>query len=82
MSKYSTSFSTFRKVADLFKRLPDSLKLLNKNVFQRLLPSGSSDSKLCLSTHWMAPDLEACSFVVETIPDLDHVEVTDGMLHT
>ncbi|XP_047186405.1 adhesion G-protein coupled receptor G4 [Scophthalmus maximus] len=33
--------------------------------------------KLCLSTHWMAPDLEACSFVVETIPDLDHVEVTD-----
>ncbi|XP_056254325.1 adhesion G-protein coupled receptor G4 isoform X2 [Seriola aureovittata] len=32
--------------------------------------------KLCLSTHWMAPDLEACPLVVETIPDLDHVEVT------
>ncbi|XP_051258099.1 adhesion G-protein coupled receptor G4 [Dicentrarchus labrax] len=32
--------------------------------------------KLCLSTHWMVPDLEDCSLVVETIPDLDHVKVT------
>ncbi|GLD71162.1 adhesion G-protein coupled receptor G4 [Lates japonicus] len=32
--------------------------------------------KLCLSTHWMAPDQEDCPPVVETIPDLDHVEVT------
>ncbi|KAK9536428.1 hypothetical protein VZT92_006206 [Zoarces viviparus] len=34
--------------------------------------------KLCLSTHWMDPDLEDCHLVVETIPDLDHVEVTAG----
>ncbi|XP_062262524.1 adhesion G-protein coupled receptor G4 [Platichthys flesus] len=34
------------------------------------------DSKLSLSTHWMTPDLEDCSPVVETIPDLDHVQVT------
>ncbi|XP_034463373.1 adhesion G-protein coupled receptor G4 [Hippoglossus hippoglossus] len=32
--------------------------------------------KLCLSTRWMTPDLEDCSPVVETIPDLDHVQVT------
>ncbi|XP_034406091.1 adhesion G-protein coupled receptor G4 [Cyclopterus lumpus] len=32
--------------------------------------------KLCLSTHWMAPNMEDCHLVVETIPDLDHVEVT------
>ncbi|XP_074468028.1 adhesion G-protein coupled receptor G4 isoform X2 [Sebastes fasciatus] len=32
--------------------------------------------KLCVGTHWMAPDLEDCQLVVETIPDLDHVEVT------
>ncbi|KAM7374579.1 hypothetical protein PAMP_007226 [Pampus punctatissimus] len=27
-------------------------------------------------TKWMTPDLEDCPLVVETIPDLDHVEVT------
>ncbi|XP_040006974.1 adhesion G-protein coupled receptor G4 [Xiphias gladius] len=32
--------------------------------------------KLCLSTHWMVPDLEDCPPVVETIPDLDHIKVT------
>ncbi|CAJ1063563.1 adhesion G-protein coupled receptor G4 [Xyrichtys novacula] len=32
--------------------------------------------KLSLKTHWMAPDLEDCSLLVETIPDLDHVKVT------
>ncbi|KAM7398262.1 hypothetical protein PAMA_006254 [Pampus argenteus] len=32
--------------------------------------------KLGLSTKWMTPDLEDCPLVVETIPDLDHVEVT------
>ncbi|KAF3705649.1 Adhesion G-protein coupled receptor G4 [Channa argus] len=32
--------------------------------------------RLCLSTHWMAPDLEACALVVQTIPDLDDVDVT------
>ncbi|CAL8265789.1 unnamed protein product [Merluccius merluccius] len=32
--------------------------------------------KLCLSTHWTAPDVTQCSLVVETIPDLDHVDVT------
>ncbi|CAK6957240.1 adhesion G-protein coupled receptor G4 isoform X1 [Scomber scombrus] len=34
--------------------------------------------KLCLSTKWMAPDLEDCPLMVETIPDLDHVQVTAG----
>ncbi|TNN88606.1 Adhesion G-protein coupled receptor G4 [Liparis tanakae] len=34
--------------------------------------------KLCLSTHWMAAHLEDCLLVVETIPDLDHVQVTAG----
>ncbi|KAL6098854.1 adgrg4 [Pungitius sinensis] len=32
--------------------------------------------KLCLSTNWVAPDLKDCHRVVETIPDLDHIEVT------
>ncbi|XP_047463227.1 adhesion G-protein coupled receptor G4 [Mugil cephalus] len=32
--------------------------------------------KLHLSTHWMAPDVEDCPPVVETISDLEHVEVT------
>ncbi|KAG7232349.1 hypothetical protein INR49_008955 [Caranx melampygus] len=32
--------------------------------------------KLCLRTHWMDPDLEDCPLVVETIPDLDHIQVT------
>ncbi|XP_054610465.1 adhesion G-protein coupled receptor G4-like isoform X2 [Dunckerocampus dactyliophorus] len=32
--------------------------------------------KLSLSTQWMAPDLQECPLVVETIPDLDIVEVT------
>ncbi|XP_074528571.1 adhesion G-protein coupled receptor G4 [Halichoeres trimaculatus] len=32
--------------------------------------------KLSLETQWMAPELEVCSLVVETIPDLDHVKVT------
>ncbi|KAF3841062.1 hypothetical protein F7725_006924 [Dissostichus mawsoni] len=35
-----------------------------------------SDSKLCLSTQWLVSDLEDCGLVVETIPDLNHVEVT------
>ena len=45
-------------------------------------PTCVSDSKLCLSTHWMAPELEDCPPVVETIPDLDHIKVTVGLLHT
>ncbi|KAM8898096.1 adhesion G-protein coupled receptor G6 [Spinachia spinachia] len=32
--------------------------------------------KLCLSTNWVAPDLNDCHRVVETIPDLDHIQVT------
>ncbi|XP_041864482.1 adhesion G-protein coupled receptor G4-like isoform X2 [Melanotaenia boesemani] len=32
--------------------------------------------KLCLETYWMDPDLEDCNPVVETILDLDHVDVT------
>ncbi|XP_053298039.1 adhesion G-protein coupled receptor G2 [Pleuronectes platessa] len=39
-------------------------------------PPPLCDSKLSLSTHWMTPDLVDCSPVVETIPDLDHVQVT------
>ncbi|KAG7220093.1 hypothetical protein INR49_008987 [Caranx melampygus] len=35
--------------------------------------------KLCLRTHWMDPDLEDCPLVVETIPDLDHIQVTAGL---
>ncbi|XP_034539462.1 adhesion G-protein coupled receptor G4 [Notolabrus celidotus] len=34
--------------------------------------------KLSIKTNWMAPELEECSLVVETIPDLDHVKVTSG----
>ena len=36
------------------------------------------NSKLCLSTHWSAPDTNQCLLVVETIPDLDHIDVTPG----
>ncbi|XP_059911676.1 adhesion G-protein coupled receptor G2 isoform X2 [Gadus macrocephalus] len=32
--------------------------------------------KLCLSTHWSAPDTNQCLLMVETIPDLDHIDVT------
>ncbi|XP_032431599.1 adhesion G-protein coupled receptor G4 [Xiphophorus hellerii] len=32
--------------------------------------------KLSQRTHWMEPNLEDCPPLVETIPDLDHVEVT------
>ncbi|XP_027886413.1 adhesion G-protein coupled receptor G4 [Xiphophorus couchianus] len=32
--------------------------------------------KLSQRTHWMEPNLENCPPLVETIPDLDHVEVT------
>ncbi|XP_077403345.1 adhesion G-protein coupled receptor G4 [Vanacampus margaritifer] len=32
--------------------------------------------KLSLSTGWMAPNLQECHLVVETIPDLDNVDVT------
>ncbi|XP_017276797.3 adhesion G-protein coupled receptor G4 [Kryptolebias marmoratus] len=38
--------------------------------------SATRHCKLCLSTRWMDPDLEDCPRVVETIPDLAHVEVT------
>lgn len=31
-------------------------------------------------THWLDPDLEDCDRMVETIPDLDDVEVTPGWL--
>ncbi|KAM4546237.1 adhesion G-protein coupled receptor G4 isoform 2-T2 [Fundulus diaphanus] len=34
--------------------------------------------KLSQWTRWMEPNLEDCPPVVETIPDLDHVEVTSG----
>ncbi|XP_054482374.1 adhesion G-protein coupled receptor G2 [Anoplopoma fimbria] len=51
--------------------LPDDMMLV---LDLQLLPKARS--KLCLRTHWMAPDLEDCQLVVETIPDLDHVEVT------
>ncbi|XP_047234267.1 adhesion G-protein coupled receptor G4 isoform X2 [Girardinichthys multiradiatus] len=34
--------------------------------------------KLSQWTHWKKPNLEDCPPVIETIPDLDHVEVTPG----
>lgn len=40
------------------------------------------DSKGMLNTHWMAPELEDCAPVVETIPDLYHVNVTAGQSPT
>nr|XP_033502591.1 adhesion G-protein coupled receptor G4 [Epinephelus lanceolatus] len=40
------------------------------------LSQATRQCKLCLSTRWLAPDLKDCHLVVETIPDLDHVEVT------
>ncbi|XP_075342884.1 adhesion G-protein coupled receptor G4 [Odontesthes bonariensis] len=40
--------------------------------------SATRHCKLRLQTHWTDPDLEVCHPVVETIPDLDHVEVTAG----
>ncbi|XP_034746737.1 adhesion G-protein coupled receptor G4-like [Etheostoma cragini] len=40
------------------------------------LQSATRHCKLCLSTYWLDPDLEDCHLVVETILDLDHVEVT------
>ncbi|KAK5858800.1 hypothetical protein PBY51_002915 [Eleginops maclovinus] len=40
------------------------------------LSHATRQCKLCLSTHWLASDQEDCGLVVETIPDLDHVEVT------
>nr|XP_057943030.1 adhesion G-protein coupled receptor G4 isoform X2 [Doryrhamphus excisus] len=38
--------------------------------------SGTRHCKLSFSTHWMAPNLQECPIVVETILDLDQVEVT------
>lgn len=46
------------------------------------LPLRLHTSKLCLSTKWLVADLDDCSLVVETILDLEHVEVTTGTLHT
>lgn len=40
------------------------------------------DSKGKRNTHWMAPELEDCGPVVETIPDLYHVSVTAGQSQT
>lgn len=40
------------------------------------------DSKGKLNTHWMAPELEDCGPVVETIPDLYPVNVTAGQSQT
>ncbi|XP_024921756.1 adhesion G-protein coupled receptor G4 [Cynoglossus semilaevis] len=39
------------------------------------LHNGTRHCKLSLSTHWMDPDLDECTLVVETIPDLEHIEV-------
>lgn len=41
-----------------------------------------STSKLSPTTHWLMPDLDRCSLLVETIPDLDRVQVTAGVLPT
>ncbi|CAF92807.1 unnamed protein product [Tetraodon nigroviridis] len=44
--------------------------------FKPLSPSATST--LSISTHWSRPDLDQCSLLVETIPDLDHIHVTSG----
>ncbi|CAL8280118.1 unnamed protein product [Arctogadus glacialis] len=38
--------------------------------------NATRNCKLCLSTHWSAPDTNQCLLMVETIPDLDHIDVT------
>ncbi|PWA22771.1 hypothetical protein CCH79_00002423, partial [Gambusia affinis] len=50
---------------------PDTLGRQNATY-----PCPKDPRKLSQKTHWMEPNLEDCPPVVETIPDLDHVEVT------
>ncbi|XP_054586687.2 adhesion G-protein coupled receptor G4 isoform X2 [Nothobranchius furzeri] len=59
-------------------RWPDTLGGKNATLTCPKNPSSSATRhcKLCGSTNWMDPDLEDCSPLVETIPDLDHVDVT------
>lgn len=45
-------------------------------------PPSTTTSKLSTMTHWLSPDLGQCSLLVESIPDLDHFNVTAGLLHT
>lgn len=37
-------------------------------------------STLSTTTHWTTADLDQCSLLVETIPDLAHIPVTAGLL--
>ncbi|XP_056911388.1 adhesion G-protein coupled receptor G4 isoform X2 [Takifugu flavidus] len=37
--------------------------------------------KLSITTYWVKPDLDQCPILVETIPDLDHIQVTPENAH-
>lgn len=41
--------------------------------------SPSTTSKVSIAAHWMKPDLGQCPILVETIPDLEHIQVTPGL---
>lgn len=45
-------------------------------------PPSTTTSKLSTMTYWLSPDLGQCSLLVESIPDLEHFNVTAGLLHT
>lgn len=45
-------------------------------------PPSTTTSKLSITTHWLPPDLGQCSLLVESIPDLDPLNVTAGLFHT
>lgn len=68
----------------MMKNLKKRLKVLLSADFFMHSPSVHLlfDSKGKLNTHWMAPELEDCGPVVETIPDLYHVSVTAGQSQT
>ncbi|XP_076607137.1 adhesion G-protein coupled receptor G4-like [Chaetodon auriga] len=73
----NTELRTARDIAHRWLELvlPSSVYLHEVSVFE-------VSSKLCLRTHWLLPDLEDCSLLVESISDLEHVNVTaDTDLH-
>lgn len=59
-----------------------TIKTLSKDSVSFLTPLRLHTSKLCLSTKWLLANMDDCSLVVETIADLEKVEVTTGTLHT
>lgn len=59
-----------------------TIKTLTKDPVSFLTLLRLHTSKLCLSTKWLLANMDDCSLVVETIADLEKVEVTTGTLHT